>query len=183
MIAPPMKFLLITALACSSLACSDEDSPNTDAGDAPVDARVSVDSGDVLIDRVDSTTEVGSDRPADATDASTPDLPAPAMLEITPAVHDFGTVAKDQPVMQQFKVKNTGGSASGSLDMKLMNGTLDPDGFAIASNSCDSTLEPDDTCEMEIRFSANVVGVHQGLLTATASPGGMASAELKATVP
>ena len=98
-------------------------------------------------------------------------------------MHDFGTVAKDQPVTQQFKVKNTGGSASGSLDMKLMNGALDPDAFASAFNSCDSTLEPDATCEMEIRFSANVVGAHRGLLTATASPGGMASAELKATVP
>jgi hypothetical protein len=103
------------------------------------------------------------------------------MLEIAPAMHDFGTVARDQTVMQQFKVKNTGGSASGSLDMKLMNGTVDPDAFAIDSSTCDSTLEPDATCDLEIRFVTNVIGAHQGLLTATASPSRMASAELKAT--
>ena len=66
--------------------------------------------------------------------------------------------------------------------MKLMNGALDADAFASVSNGCDSTLEPEATCEIEIRFAANVLGMHEGLLTATASPGGMASAELKATV-
>jgi hypothetical protein len=92
-------------------------------------------------------------------------------------------VTKDGTATQHFKVKNVGGSPSGSLDMKLMNGTLDPDAFASVSNGCDSTLEPEATCEIEIRFAANVLGMHEGLVTATASPGGMASAELKATVP
>ena len=103
-------------------------------------------------------------------------------MEITPAIHDFGTVTKDATVPQHFTVKNTGGSPSGSLDMKLMNGALDADAFAMVSNGCESALEADATCEVEIRFAANVVGVHQGLLTAAASPGGMASAEIKATV-
>jgi hypothetical protein len=183
MIASPMRYLLLSSLTLLALACSDEDSPKTDAGDAPSDARVFADSGEGSTDRADATTEVAGDRTPDTSDASTPDLPAAAMLEFTPAVHDFGMVAKDQSVTHRFRVKNTGGSASGSLDMKLMNGTLDPDAFAIDSNTCDSDLEPDATCEIEIRFVANVIGLHRGLLTATASPGGMASAELKATVP
>jgi hypothetical protein len=179
-----MKYVLFVSIASLALACSDGDTSNADAGDAAADVRVVADGADAgSADRVDAANDVTSDQMPDASDATAVDLPAPAMLEITPAVHDFGMVMKDNTVTHHFTVKNTGGSASGSLDMKLMNGDLDPDAFASVANGCDSTLEPEATCEIEIRFAANVLGMHQGLLTATASPGGMASAELKATVP
>lgn len=178
----PMKYLLIT-IACLSFACSDGDS-NTGQSDGPVDVRVTTDAGDAaMADRSDVAMDLVGDQLPDAAEAATPDLPAPAMLEITPTIHDFGTVAKDQTVTEHFTVKNVGGAMSGSLDIKLMNGTLDLDAFASVANGCDGALEPDATCDIEIRFFANVAGVHQGLLTATASPGGMASADLKATVP
>jgi hypothetical protein len=179
-----MKYLLLVSIALLPLACSDGDTSKADAGDAAADVRVFADGADTgSADRVDAAGDVTSDQIPDVPDATATDLPASAMLEITPAVHDFGMVTKDGTATQHFKVKNVGGSPSGSLDMKLMNGTLDPDAFASVSNGCDSTLEPEATCEIEIRFAANVLGMHEGLLTATASPGGMASAELKATVP
>jgi hypothetical protein len=178
-----MKHLLVISLVWSTLACSDSDFPPGGI-DGPTDGSMPADAGDApAVDRQDAAAEVTADLAPDTTDAAPPDLPAPALLEITPAVHDFGMVTKDGTATQHFKVKNVGGSPSGSLDMKLMNGTLDPDAFASVSNGCDSTLEPEATCEIEIRFAANVLGMHEGLVTATASPGGMASAELKATVP
>src|SRR5690242_11053198 len=182
MISRPMKYLLLTSFTCLALACSDSDSP-PGGSDAQSDTRVLLDAGDASgADRQDAAAEVAADLAPDSTDVSTPDLPAPALLEITPAVHDFGMVKKDDTVTHHFVVKNTGGAPSGSLDMKLMNGALDADAFASVANGCDSTLEPEATCDIEIRLAANVLGMHEGLLTATASPGGMASAELKATV-
>jgi hypothetical protein len=185
MIPHPMKYLLLTFLAVLPLACSDDDSSNNPT-DAPSDVRVFMDAaaGDAPgADRLDGTSgDVSADQAPDTADAATPDLPPAAMLEITPAIRDLGMVTKDSTITMHFTVKNTGGSPSGSLDMKLMNGTLDENAFATVSNGCESALEADATCEVEIRFAANVVGVHQGLLTATASPGGMASAEIKATV-
>jgi hypothetical protein len=177
----PMRPLLLS-VALLTFACSDGDSSTADAR-PPADVRLLADAGDVgSEDRADAGGDAAGDPMPDTADLATPDLPAPAMLEISPAVRDLGMVVKDTQLPHHFTVKNTGGSPSGSLDMKLITSTLDPNAFATVANGCDGILEPDATCDFEVRFVATVVGVHQALVTATASPGGMASGELKATV-
>lgn len=140
-----------------------------DARDAPL-ADGGVDGAGDLSSEVDA----GEDGPAF-------EVPPAAALQITPLTHDFGNVPKDMIVTTFFMVKNTGGQPTGAFDVKLMNGNLDPDAFAMVSNGCETSMEPEAMCEMEIRFFANVLGMHQGLLTVSASPGGTVSAELKAT--
>lgn len=186
----PVLVLLLSA-GCSS-GCSSGDDPTSDAAaDGATDVATDVGgdrtdggSGDGLVDAGDAAGDQAGETGADAlADTMTTDLPEPALLELRPVTHDFGHVAKDEIKTHIFTVTNAGQQPSGSLDVKVMNGTLDPDAFAIVANGCESSLEPAATCEIEIRFFANVLGTHEGLLTAGASPGGMASCELKAAVP
>jgi uncharacterized repeat protein (TIGR02543 family) len=100
-------------------------------------------------------------------------------LEITPATHDFGDVAMDTPSgTLVLTVENTGGSASGTLDVALD----DPARFAIVDDTCDGeVLAPAATCTLRIQFRPDQVGQATASVTVTGDPGGTGATSMLGT--
>jgi len=107
----------------------------------------------------------------------------PAALSVTPASHDYGLVAVGSSASFTFTVTNGGGTTSGILGGGL--GGLNPAQFQLVSTTCPfgATLGPAASCTVTVSFAPTVSGVSSAVATASASPGGTASAALTGTAP
>ncbi len=103
---------------------------------------------------------------------------APALLRLTPAAHDFGTIADDtQSSAFAFKVSNTGDEDSGSISPTLSG---DSSSFTISSSTC-ATLPAGGSCKVDVSFTPIDTGAMSATLTVSAAPGGSATASLTGT--
>jgi hypothetical protein len=100
---------------------------------------------------------------------------SPAVLSVTPASGDFGSVGTGGLSNElTFTVTNTGGAASGVVSV-APNSTQ----YQISSNGClNKTLAPGASCVVGVKFAPTAVGVVKDRLNATASPGVSGGADL-----
>jgi hypothetical protein len=125
--------------------------------------------------------------PADRPDAS-PDGPQdtrifpdvmPARFVLTPESHNFQTVPQGMSGARTFTLENLGDVGSGTPSVTLAGAS---DGnFQIASNQCETSLDPQTSCTIEIQFSPSTAGAQSALLEVEAAPGGRVSAQLDGT--
>ena len=102
-------------------------------------------------------------------------IPA-AAIALTPAAHDFGSVAvNDTTGVQVFTLTNVGGSATGVPAISLSG--ANPTQFT-STSTCASALQPLQTCAISVRFSPTTLGSDVASLDVVASPGGAAAANL-----
>ncbi|MFN8150219.1 MAG: choice-of-anchor D domain-containing protein [Solirubrobacterales bacterium] len=105
----------------------------------------------------------------------------PAALSISPADHDFGTVATNDSEQAAFAVTNDGDVPSGTLAAPSLGGT-DPGQFSVASDTCSgSALAPGATCTVEVDFEPSATGAKSATVTVSGTPGGNAKADLSGT--
>ncbi len=107
---------------------------------------------------------------------------APAHLQISPSIADFGSVVVGQassPIT--FTVQNTGDVPTGSVTPSLL--APDASQFSIepASTCSSSALLPDTSCTLVVQFRPTSTGAKSSAANASASPGGAASANLAGT--
>jgi hypothetical protein len=103
----------------------------------------------------------------------------PALLEVMPVNPSFPDTAPGfQSSPLTFSVKNAGGLVSGPLTISI--GGTNPSNFAIANNTCSGPLLSGAVCQVTMIFAPPVgsVGSRVASLTASASPGGVASTML-----
>ena len=102
-------------------------------------------------------------------------------LTITPTPWGFGAIVEGgSSSPRTFVVKNTGGSASGTISTDLVDTT----NFTIVSDTCDgATLAAAAQCTIEARFdpAASTGGAINTTLSVSATPGGTAAASLSGT--
>jgi hypothetical protein len=168
------------------IGCSGEDSPPPPppppdaapdaASDGPVDVPMAPDSA--AADRApDVTADGAADQAADLVpDSQWGDLPPPAAFVLTPESHDFQTVPVGMSRTHIFELQNTGGQYSGTPSISLMGGPEDV--FRIIDNQCETALEPESRCTVEVQFTPAAPGAVGALLEAEASPGGKVSSQL-----
>ena len=102
-----------------------------------------------------------------------------AALSIDPTSSDFGQVLiGDTSATATFTVSNTGGAASGNLSVSV--GGTNAGDFTIASSTCTGPLAAGGSCTVMVTFDSFFTGTFTASLTATAAPGGSASASLTA---
>src|SRR5690348_13774644 len=81
----------------------------------------------------------------------------------TNGTFDYGMVNVGQTASQQFTLTNTGGSATGRLNISLMA----PGSFAITSDACTGTaLGPRKSCAVTVAFAPTMAGAENTTLTA-----------------
>jgi hypothetical protein len=98
-------------------------------------------------------------------------------IALTPSAHDYGTIDPNTTASQTFVLKNTGGSATGALTVKLTGSSS----FARTSDSCTGTaLGPKKQCSVTVRYAPTTAGSSDsGTLTVSAKkPSAGASAAL-----
>ena len=101
-----------------------------------------------------------------------------AALSVTPATFDYGQVPENTASGDQtFTVTNTGQSTSGTVAVSL-GGTNAAD-FAIDSNTCAAGLPGGGSCTVTVHFTPGSTGTLTASLSATAAPGGTATASLQ----
>jgi hypothetical protein len=106
-------------------------------------------------------------------------VPATAALSVAPASSSLGaTPIGVKSAASAFTVSNTGQDASGTVSVSL-GGTNAAD-FTIASSTCTTALAPGGSCTVTVAFESFYTGTYTASLTATATPGGSASASLTA---
>jgi hypothetical protein len=104
---------------------------------------------------------------------------AVAALSIDPTMADFGqTPIGVTSAASSFTVTNTGQAASGTVAVSL--GGTNASYFTIQSSTCTAALAPGDSCTVTVTFDSFYTGTDTASLTATATPGGSASASLTA---
>jgi hypothetical protein len=104
---------------------------------------------------------------------------ATAALSIGPTSSDFGqTPIGDTSASSSFTVTNTGQATSGTVAVSL--GGTNASYFTIQSSTCGVALAPGDYCTVTVTFESYYTGTDTASLTATATPGGSASASLTA---
>ncbi len=97
---------------------------------------------------------------------------APGGIVIVPSAYAFPTTALgDTSAAQTLTVTNTGSASTGTL---AISATGD---FAIGANTC-TTLAAGASCTFSATFTPSAAGERSGEVTATAAPGGTASAAL-----
>lgn len=90
----------------------------------------------------------------------------PALLLITPAAFDFGSVLLgSSSASRQFLVKNPGANAA-TLSAPSVSGP-----FQLVSTTCGSTLAANASCDANVRFVPTARGPASGALVATSSAG------------
>ncbi len=102
---------------------------------------------------------------------------ASGVLEITPTSGAFGSTLLNTTAAttQTFTVRNMGGSPTGQVSMSSSAE------FPIMTDNCTTTLAAGAMCTVVVQFRPTVRGARMGSVTATASPGGAASADLSGT--
>ena len=100
-----------------------------------------------------------------------------AQLVLSPASYQYGTITVGaKSASQTFTVTNTGGGASGPVSVAI-TGTNAGD-FTQASSTCGASIPAGSSCAVKVVFAPSATGARSATLTATASPGGSASAHL-----
>jgi len=87
--------------------------------------------------------------------------PRPPALAFTPSPFDYGQVAAGQAASRTFTLANTGGQATGRLQVRLAGSAA----FAITGDTCHS-LAPGKTCSVTVRFTPAGSGTVTATLTA-----------------
>ncbi|MCC6995135.1 MAG: choice-of-anchor D domain-containing protein [Deltaproteobacteria bacterium] len=102
----------------------------------------------------------------------------PGALLISPLMQDFGAVTLGgNSGTQTFTVTNTGQQPAGAISTAL--GGSDAAQFTVTADGCmGQALGANATCQITVRFSPSSAGAKTASLTATASPGGTAIAQL-----
>lgn len=97
-------------------------------------------------------------------------------LAFTPGSQDYGTVASGT---HSFVLKNTGGSATGALNVSLSGSAA----FTKTADTCTAvSLGPNKSCSVTVQYFANGYGIFTATLTATSKkPLATATASLQAT--
>ena len=104
---------------------------------------------------------------------------AVAALSINPTTADFGqTPIGVTSAASSFTVTNTGQATSGTIAVSL--GGTNASYFTIESSTCTAALAPGNSCTVTVTFDSFYTGTDTASLTATATPGGSASASLTA---
>jgi hypothetical protein len=105
----------------------------------------------------------------------------PANLTISPSPHGFGTqVINTTSGAQTFTVTNNGGVPSGTIATSVAG--ADPGQFTKSADNCNGqTLAAGASCTVNAAFSPTTSGVKAAAVTAAASPGGSAQADLSGT--
>ena len=107
---------------------------------------------------------------------------AQGALRISPDTQTFGMVAQNQGSSSQtFTITNGGQQATGAMSVAL--GGTDKGEFQVTADGCSKqTLAVGTTsCQITVRFAPTGLGAKSASLTASASPGGMAVAQLSGT--
>jgi len=112
---------------------------------------------------------------ASSGDAGVDGLPS-AVLAIQPLSNDFDMVVMGTTSEAPFDITNTGTGTSGPVAVTVTGAD-----FTVTTNTCAGSLAPGAHCTANVRFAPAALGAKTGTLTATASPGGTASATLKGT--
>jgi hypothetical protein len=103
-------------------------------------------------------------------------------LTVVPTPHEFATTFVGDTESQMFTVTNVSGRESGMVTLAL--GGPDASQFMIEAGTdlCSgTTLAPDSSCTVEVRFAPSIAGEHAAYLEASASPGGTSQAALSGT--
>ncbi len=110
-------------------------------------------------------------------DAPGSELPAPAMLAIDRASHQFGSVTVGTISTQAtFTITNTGATDSGMIGVALTGSAAA--GFALPAGSCTGPLAPSASCQVIVLFAPSTAGIRTASLNVTGMPGGTVSASL-----
>ena len=107
---------------------------------------------------------------------------SPGALRISPDTQTFGMVAQNQGSSSQtFTITNGGQQATGAMSVAL--GGTDKGEFQVTADGCGKqTLAVGSTsCQITVRFAPTGLGAKSASLTVSASPGGMAVAQLSGT--
>jgi hypothetical protein len=170
--------LLGVALGCGSgNGPAPPDAAADAAADRPVDAGVDA-PPDLAADAAADTRPDAA--PDAAPDLSRPDAPPPASFVLSPDMFDFQTVPVGMSRSHVFQLKNTGGQISGTPSISLTGGSPDMI-FLIIDNQCETSLEPEASCPIEVQFTPMAAGAQGVLLEAEAAPGGRVSSQLDGT--
>jgi hypothetical protein len=108
---------------------------------------------------------------------------APANLNIAPASRNFANVPLgQQSAAQVFTVTNNGGAPSGNITMKIVSGSNSD--FSWTNDLCSgTTLAAGASCTLSVSFKPTTYGAQSATLSASATPGGTASANLTGNTP
>ena len=102
----------------------------------------------------------------------------PAALSVTPATFDYGQVPEGTSSGDQtFTVTNTGQATSGTVAVSL--GGTNAGAFAIDSSTCGAPLPGGGSCTVAVLFLPGSAATLTATLSATAAPGGTATAALQ----
>jgi formylglycine-generating enzyme required for sulfatase activity len=109
------------------------------------------------------------------------------LLEITPPAVDFGTVewrAAQRRQTRDFTVTNRGARATGALELLTRTFPVAQSAMSISSNNCSgNTLDPGETCTIQVRFDSAVSTGSQTLnFGVSGAPGGRAYAKAQGNV-
>lgn len=103
---------------------------------------------------------------------------AEAQLVLSPASYQYGAVTIGATSgSQAFTVTNTGAAPSGPVSVAIA-GTNASD-FAQASSTCGAPIAAGSSCTVSVVFAPSAAGGRSATLTATASPGGSTSSQLR----
>ena len=105
---------------------------------------------------------------------------AKALLAISPPTFDYGQVVDGSTAaVESYTVTNNGQAASGKLSVGI--GGADAADFALISTTCGAKLAVGASCTVQVDFTPAAAGPADATLSATASPGGTATAALQGT--
>jgi hypothetical protein len=101
---------------------------------------------------------------------------AAAQLALSPTTQNFGNVATTGSGTAVFGVTNTGDVATGMPSFST--GSAE---FTVQSNTCGASIAPGVSCSVTVQFAPAALGARSATLTASATPGNMATASLTGT--
>ena len=155
-------------LLCLACACTFNvnGTPNTDLG--PGEST----TGEPDVSSEGSDGSTSTDPSADDSETTTPPdsssggPPAdPAQLMFTPAELDFGNLAVDDDRTLTVDIKNIGGAPASFVTPVVIPGPFGlPGGYPGDGGTCGDTLDPGDSCTLEVRFNPNTLGPYTSAL-------------------
>lgn len=139
------KVIWIFSIALLTFSCSNETTTdaNIDAKEGQVRSRLSAGS-----QSAEELQKAADERKAQQAKAKEAELANQTTMEITPNVHDFGSIPKQTPVSTVFKIKNTGDKPLIINDAKASCGCTVP-------RKPEEPIMPGETGELEVSFTSN----------------------------
>jgi hypothetical protein len=105
---------------------------------------------------------------------------AKALLSISPSAFDYGLIVLGSTsAVQTYTVTNTGQSTSGTVTVAI-GGTNAAD-FPQNSTTCGAKLATGASCTVSVHFTPSMLTTENATVSATASPGGTATAAVEGT--